>query len=412
MPAQAKNTMELLAAINMSLGDIKAKMEKDSKSKASKSSGESMPGISGKDSLKKFGPMIAAGQALSSIGKGLLDIAKVGKPKQVGEYLDKISEFVEKMEKFGKGFSKSIGKDVAKSMKDFGSGMEELMKAITLKNIIVLKLAGSVLNEKTGKQIGKFYSSLVKELKKGVSKADKKFIEDLGKLTSSITKLFTTLIIAVGILMLLLAFKPALLIEALLTVAVILGLTIGAFIIINKYFGGKAGKEKKKNVETFTKSVSALCIAVLVIVVLSFIAKFIPMEGLLITAAIIGVTLGVMWALSKMVAKNGKQMLSSMIGFTVLLLTLVLSLAIIRAMVKSKKGLEDTIIGLVILAAMIGMVLGIFYVLARKDVEEKIGMRCSQLRAENYISCESIIDNLVHTRSNADFIDIINKIGI
>ena len=131
-------------------------------------------------------------------------------------------------------------------------------------------------------------------------------------------------------------------------------------------------KEKKKNVETFTKSVSALCIAVLVIVVLSFIAKFIPMEGLLITAAIIGVTLGVMWALSKMVAKNGKQMLSSMIGFTVLLLTLVLSLAIIRAMVKSKKGLEDTIIGLVILAAMIGMVLGIFYVLARKDVEEKM----------------------------------------
>lgn len=375
MPVQATNTMELLAAINMSLSDIRDKMEKDSKGKGSAGSSkpETNEAISGKGSLgKMFGPAVAAGQALSAIGKGLLDIAKVGKPKRVGEYLEKIGDFVERMEKFSKGFEANAGKNAATAMKDFSSGLAELFKTITLKKLLVLKIAASVLKPKTGEKIGKFYNKLITELKRGVDKADKDFLKDLGKITDGIVKLLKTLVIVVGVMTLIVTLKPMALIGGLAATAVLLGMSIFLFKLISKEFTGKEGKEKKDGVKTFTHAIGALCIAMVVMVAIAAIAKFIPIEGYLLMGVILGLALGSLWLISKMVSKNGKDMLMGVLGFTVLLLTLVLSLSIIRSMVKTKKKLEDTIIGLVILAAIVGMALGIFYILAHTKTQKTL----------------------------------------
>ena len=393
MAAQAKNTMELLEAIHMSLSNIQEQLNKKNKhgqkdgfyDGPSDNTGGSSKGmgdlLSGKGSISKsaFGNASMSGASLAEIGKGLLALSKVGKPKKVGEYLDKVAEFIEKMTKFAKGFDSSKGKKSVESMKDFSKGLTELLKVITVKKLIALKLAGLVMTEKTGKQIGKFYNSLIKELKKGVDKADKKFMKSLADLTNGIWKLLLVLVGAIVILTILVALNLKATLIALGIVTLMLLIVIGAFWLISKFMTSKDGKQAHKGLKDFAHLVKALAILMGTIIIVGLIAYFMPIEALLLAFGILFITIGAIWALSKIIEKsNGKdgkkgKLARTLWAFVGLLLTVTIVLLILKWMVRNEKEMKKTIVGVLVLIVVMGALM--LFTLALDKLTKKVSVK-------------------------------------
>lgn len=385
MAAQAKNTMELLEAIHMSLGDIIQKLEKPKPKHGQKdgyydgpsdNTGGSSRGIgallSGKGSISKsaFGNAGMASASLAEVGKGLLALSKVGKPKKVGEYLEKVAEFVEKMTKFAKGFDKSKTKDSIKSMKDFGEGLSTLLKTITLRKLFTLKMAGLVMNKKTGKKIGQFYSSLVKHLKKGVSRADRKFMRAVADLTNGIWKILLVLVGAIVILTILVSLNLKATLIALGIVTVLLGIVIGAFILIGKFMTSKDGKKAHKGLKEFSNLVKAMALLMGTIIVVGLVAYFIPIEALALGIGIMFAVLLSIWGLSLILNKaNGEgkgkdgKLVKAIWAYIALLAAVTAVLFALRWMVRNEEEMQKTLIAGAILIGVMALLLGVAWAL-------------------------------------------------
>lgn len=360
----AKNTLDLLDNISMQLRDISGKMEKSNKEaslkKDSGSAGNtgSSAVFSGK-SIFNFKFKKEDGEALSEVGKGLASLGKGLLDLKKAGKPKKLENYLNLIEKFVKSISNMGSEKVLKQASNVNKSASALATALT--RLFEVMTPGKMMSiwlasKMMSKKTGERIGKFYAAIIKEMEPAVKKGNKEF-------IKAMIDLINGVASFM-----KTSLLILAGLTLiaafkpsALIKGM-IALTALIGLTLGTiwaltkimkKMDKESKKGLKQFMDALRSLVISIGILAIIALASQFIPISGLLMTITLL--TMGVMTLkmISSTVKEHGKSMLMGTLAFAVLLLSLVAALAIIRTMVSSERKIVQTMAGLMVLTIVV-----------------------------------------------------------
>ena len=376
----ANSTLEVLESISMQLRDITdqlGKSNKDSGKSSSPSSGGGISSLFSGKSLFNLGKdggqnLVKTGEGLSSLGKGLFEIKKVGSAKKVERYLEVVQSFIETVSKIGSPNVVKASTEMNKSVEAITKSMTELFKVITLKRVMTLWMASQMLSPKMGERIGNFYFGLVKGLKDATALADPKMIQALATLTDAISGFIIKMTLMLAGLTLLAAISTTGNIVAGLTMlGVVIAMTVGMIWGLYNVFKLDDDKGLGKNgadaINAMSKCVRGLVISLGLMIVVAAMSRLIDFGDLMMVGVMILGMIGTLLIIKSIVQEHGESMLKGVASVVLMIGALTLVLFALKYLVSDEEDLLAILGGMVMLGLIVGMAIGVIMALNKYD---------------------------------------------
>lgn len=379
----AKNTLDLLDNISMQLRDISGKMEKSNKEASLKKDSGSVGNtgssavFSGK-SIFNFKFKKEDGEALSEVGKGLASLGKGLLDLKKAGKPKKLENYLNLIEKFVKSISNMGSEKVLKQASNVNKSASALATALT--QLFEVMTPGKMMSiwlasKMMSKKTGERIGKFYAAIIKEMEPAVKKGNKEF-------IKAMIDLINGVASFM-----KTSLLILAGLTLiaafkpsALIKGM-IALTALIGLTLGTiwaltkimkKMDKDAKEGLKQFMDALRSLVISIGILAIIALASQFIPISGLLMTITLLAMGVMTLKMISNTVKEHGKSMLMGTLAFAVLLLSLVAALAIIRTMASSERKIVQTMAGLMILTIVVADALIVMKKLGSLEVSKDL----------------------------------------
>lgn len=334
----------------------------------------------------------ASDKQIKAIGDILLSIAKAGgkdfniknikkaynekNGKEIGKFFSSLLKQLEKLDQ----------KKVKASSQAISTILEHLTK-ISIAKVFAIKLMSMMLTPKVGSQLASFFENFFK-IKVTKSQAD-----NATKIINAFVKITYAMLISVSVLALLITLLP---ITSLL-------LAVGTLYVLlqlaKSTIKGLANIPHKKanDATNITKTITVLFLSLtLSLAVLILVSKMAgPNDiligiGMLVLVVVLGVA--IVFALSKIKAKNIIKAETTILAISVLFIAVSLSMTIITATVK-KNDPEDVLLGFGLIIGLVGFSVLMVYMLALMPAKKLANSLIALLAITAVITVLSIVMN-------------------
>lgn len=234
----------------------------------------------------------------------------------------------------------------------------KVLSSFSLKDILVLSLMGTYLNAKKGRNIAQFILAIVNAL--GSSKANRA-AKNATKLARSIALLIMSLTVSLLLLTALVVLVP-LVMEGIGLLALVVAFAVGISIILSTRIFKQQIAKGIHGAAGIGALILALTISLAITVEIADTYK--PgkiIGGFAILAILVAFAIGIIFILGKkkLVASSAKSLIT-VVAIGTLLLALAATLAIVLAITSGEK-FKDIAVGIIALAAICGIMIGIVY---------------------------------------------------